>query len=274
MAPLRATLLALMAALAVPAGAHAALLVQTQGPPTVTDHAPDGLLAAGDTFDITQTLANSESSLTGVTGKLTTSTPGVTVTTADANYPDATFGGTTTNSSPFVVAIGAGVACGTNLDFGLEVKAAQGNTTLPLRIETGLAGPLRHSDAADVPRTIPDGSSIASSFDIATPGLVKNLRVHIGRLTHTYDADLRLTLEAPDGTTVTLVDGAGGSGDDFVNTTFATSGPPIAGAGAPFTGTFRAEGDLSQFDGHEQQGTWTLHVSDKLLGDTGTLVSW
>src|SRR3954447_7008803 len=243
MAPLRATLLALMAVLAGPAGAHAALVVQAQGDPSVTEHAPvDGVVAAGDTIDITQTLLNSQSSLTGVTGKLTTSTPGVTVTTQDADYPDAGFGATTTNSSPFVATIGTGVACGTNLDFALDVKAAEGNTTLPLRIETGLAGPLRHSDAADVPRTIPDGSSIASSFDIATPGLVKNLRVHIGRLTHTYDADLRLTLEAPDGTTVTLVDGAGGSGDDFVNTTFATSGPPIAGAGAPFTGTFRAEG--------------------------------
>ena len=274
MAPLRGILLAFTAVLAIPAAAQASLLVDHESTAATEQPTGDGLIGAGDGFALTETLLSSEPALTGVTGHLTSSTPGVTVTGADAPFPDTSFGNTLSNSSPFTLDLGAGVPCGTNIDLSLGLSAAQGSQSIPLTIGTGAAGPLRPFDGIDVPQTIPDGGSIASSFTISQPGLVKNLKIRIGRLNHTYDGDLKLWIEAPDGTTVTLMDRRGSSGDDLVNTVFATSGASIANATPPFTGTFAAEGGLDQLIGHPQQGTWTLHVADEQLSDTGTLVSW
>lgn len=275
MALLRALLVASIVALAAPAGASAALQVETQGAPGVSGPGmADGMLAAGDTFGLVQTLLSSETSLTGVTGRLTSTTPGVSITSDSSGFPDAGFGGTTTNTSAFGISIGSSVVCGTNLDFTLGVTANQGSANLPVTVGTGLAGPFRQVDAVDVPRLIPDGASIVSSFEVGAPGLIKDLRVRIGRITHGYVGDLRLSIEAPDGTTVVLADRQGGSGDDFVNTVFASTGTALTSGAAPFTGTFRAQGDLSVLDGHEQQGTWKLRIADTQLSDAGTLVSW
>lgn len=275
MALLRALFVAAIAALAAPAGASAALQVETQGAPGLSGPGMvDGMLAAGDSFGLVQTLLSSESSLTGVSGRLTTTTPGVTITADSSGFSDAGFGGTTANATPFQISIGPSVACGTKLDFTLGVAANQGTADLPLKVGTGLAGPLRNVDAVDVPRTIPDGGSIVSSFEVGAPGLIKDVRVRIGRITHGYVGDLRLTIEAPDGTTVILADRQGGSGDDFVNTVFASTGTALTAGAAPFTGTFRAQGDLSVLDGRQQQGTWRLRIADTQLSDAGTLVSW
>jgi len=266
---LRWTLPALLLALALPAGAQASLALDPLTTSASEQPAGDGLLGPGDGVSITQTLLSSEPDLTGISGHLTALTPGVTVTGADSALPDVSFGNTTSNSTPFTATIDPSVPCGTNLDFSLGVDAAQGSATIPITVGTGAAGPLRHSDGVDVPQSIPDGGSITSSFTVTQPGLVKNLKITLGRISHTYDGDLKISIEAPDGTTVVLVDRRGSSGDDFVNTTFATSGANIASASAPFTGTFRAEGDLSKLIGHQQQGTWTLHVADMQLSDGG-----
>ena len=273
--PLRWILPALVVALAVPAGAQASLSLEPLTTNAVEQPAGDGLLGPGDGLSLTQTLLSSEPSLTGLSGHLTSQTPGVTVTGADAAFPDVSFGNTTTDGSPFSATIDPSVRCGTNLDFTLGMTADQGTASIPLTIGTGAAGPMRHNDGVDVPQSIPDGGSIASSFTVTQPGLVKNVRITIGRITHTYDGDLKIWIEAPDGTTVTLVDhNSSNDGDDFINTTFALDGANIASATAPFTGTFRAAEDLHKLIGHEQQGTWTLHVADMQLSDTGTLVSW
>ena len=126
-----------------------------------------------------------------------------------------------------------------------------------------------------MPKAINDNSSVTSTFVVGTPGRVKDVRVRIGQIRHSYVGDLRLELIAPDGTSVVLADRRGGSGDDMQNTTFAAAASsPIADASAPFTGTFRPEGDLHALDGRSQQGTWTLKVSDTRAPDTGQLESW
>jgi hypothetical protein len=72
--------------------------------------------------------------------------------------------------------------------------------------------------------------------------------------------------------------GAENSGDNFTNTVFddeAAIGLGGRGSAAPYTGSFRPQGDrLSRFDGKQQQGTWTLRVTDLSAGDTGTLNGW
>ncbi|HMQ49740.1 MAG TPA: proprotein convertase P-domain-containing protein [Saprospiraceae bacterium] len=96
-------------------------------------------------------------------------------------------------------------------------------------------------------------------------------------ITHTWDADMDITLIAPDGvTTLELTSDNGGSGDNFTGTIFADGGGNITSGVAPFTGTFQPEGGTfaAAFAGVDVNGTWTLRVVDDAAGDGGTLNSF
>ena len=110
--------------------------------------------------------------------------------------------------------------------------------------------------------------------EVAGAGAVADVNVYL-EIEHTYTGDLDLFLISPAGTSVELSTDNGGSGDDFGGTTFddeaATS---IIGSVAPFLGAFAPEGLLSDFDGEEGQGTWTLTIDDDFGGDEGVLIAW
>ncbi|MCB2054678.1 MAG: proprotein convertase P-domain-containing protein [Geminicoccaceae bacterium] len=92
---------------------------------------------------------------------------------------------------------------------------------------------------------------------------------------HTWTNDLVIRLTSPAGTSVVLVEREGGSRDDFRNTIFrADAATPIAGASAPFRGTFRPEGDLAALDGGPAEGDWVLEVDDRAPRDGGALNRW
>lgn len=92
---------------------------------------------------------------------------------------------------------------------------------------------------------------------------------------HTYDHDLSVYLVSPSGTTVTLFSHVDGSDDDFTDTTFSDlAGTPIGFGTAPFTGTFRPQGHLSDFANDLINGDWKLRVVDDVGNDSGTLLSW
>lgn len=100
------------------------------------------------------------------------------------------------------------------------------------------------------------------------------------RINHTYDSDLRVTLVAPDGTSLVLLDRIGGSGDNFGAGTTPTTVDDEATQGiwsdsAPFDGRYRLVTEpLSLFDGKNAAGNWVLRVEDLQRKDTGTLVEW
>jgi subtilisin-like proprotein convertase family protein len=96
-------------------------------------------------------------------------------------------------------------------------------------------------------------------------------------LTHTWDADLKIKLRAPDGTYVMLSNNNGGSGDNYTNTCFAMNGSSgLIGAGAaPFTGTFVPNGDINGMNnGQNPNGTWYLCITDEVPADAGNLLSF
>ncbi|RMG79825.1 MAG: hypothetical protein D6707_07460 [Bacteroidetes bacterium] len=96
-------------------------------------------------------------------------------------------------------------------------------------------------------------------------------------ITHTWDSDLDIYLECPDGTQFELSTDNGGSSDNYTNTCFTVNATtPITSGSAPFTGNYLPEGGnlANAFAGCPLNGTWNLVVGDDVGGDDGTLNSW
>ncbi len=104
--------------------------------------------------------------------------------------------------------------------------------------------------------------------------IVTDVNLKIVNVTHTWDSDLRFYLNK--GTTgAMLINFAGGSGDNFINTNLDDSAAtPIASGTAPFTGNFRPYQPLTPFNGLPVDGYWRLTIIDTTSGDTGNLAAW
>jgi subtilisin family serine protease len=121
---------------------------------------------------------------------------------------------------------------------------------------------------------IPDVGTVTSPINVTLNDNVQTIALKVN-ITHTFDADLSLSLVAPNGQTVQLAYRLGGSGDNYTNTVFADSGNKlISAASPPFTGTFKPIQALSSLAGVPALGTWKLVVQDLATGDVGTLVNW
>jgi Zn-dependent metalloprotease/subtilisin-like proprotein convertase family protein len=159
-----------------------------------------------------------------------------------------------------------------------SVACAGGTTRLRSRpFENQLTGPYQFTGSATIPDNSPTGVRIPLTVTGAPEGFfdLRGIRVS---LTHTYDGDLSLYVEAPDGTRVLLSAQNGGAGDNFQNTLFVDSvGARSLSAGvAPFTGTWQAD-DASGFAklrNAPQVGTWNLLVVDGGPADVGTVTAW
>ncbi len=121
----------------------------------------------------------------------------------------------------------------------------------------------------------PDGGTVTTSVvNFAADDVIYDVNVTIN-LNHTYDGDLDIYLEGPDGTRVELSTDNGGTGENFIDTVFDDDAATSIETGtAPFTGSFQPEGSLADFDGMSSMGDWTLEITDDAGGDGGTLNSW
>ncbi|MGB3201377.1 MAG: proprotein convertase P-domain-containing protein [Nodosilinea sp.] len=118
-------------------------------------------------------------------------------------------------------------------------------------------------------------TAVASSIDVANiSGSLQRISVTI-HLVHTYTSDLSISLTAPGGESVRLVGNAGGSGDNFFETTFDDgAGVSIREGIAPFQGTFRPQQPLATLLNGNPNGTWTLQIQDQAFMDGGVLNRW
>ncbi|MEA2468711.1 MAG: hypothetical protein QOJ57_2837, partial [Thermoleophilaceae bacterium] len=81
----------------------------------------DGVVEPGESLDVTETVRNAGgAAATGVNGTLKSLTPGLTVTSPTASYPDVAAGGTASGSAPFRAATGSSLACGVPLSMSLS----------------------------------------------------------------------------------------------------------------------------------------------------------
>lgn len=237
---------------------------------------------------------------TGVSGKLTSTTPGVTITgTGTSAYPNlAAKTGVGNNATPFTFNVASTVPCGQALSFKLTVTytGAGSPVTLSITVPTGKPGTAVTKDYTGAAKPIPDNNAAGVSIPLAVSGFTGNiadLNFKIGGtacttspgattvgLDHPFVGDLVVTLKSPQGTIVTLINQAGGvnnDGNNFCNTVLDDEAlatkliQNVTPAQAPYTGTFRPAGSLSAFDGQKANGTWTLNVSDRAAQDTGNV---
>jgi Zn-dependent metalloprotease/subtilisin-like proprotein convertase family protein len=142
---------------------------------------------------------------------------------------------------------------------------------------------------------IPDNNCTGASNNITVSGYGVNLVNPAGitismNITHTYNGDLRIFLEAPNGDKLGLANGVGGAGDNFTNTVFSDAGATtIPATGAPYTGTYKPSstlfttcsitmnrGTFAVIGGGSinPNGVWKLRAFDQAGVDVGTINSW
>lgn len=134
-----------------------------------------------------------------------------------------------------------------------------------------------HQDAPSVPQALLDYTTVKNELIIEQEGIIVDVNVTID-ISHTYNGDVNVYLVAPDGTRVILVRDLGGNSHNFTNTTFDDSATKaitsITPSQAPFTGSYRPMTPLSELNGLNSAGTWTLEVEDDGPGNQGTLNAW
>ncbi len=112
------------------------------------------------------------------------------------------------------------------------------------------------SPALAIPDRDPQG--IVSQIELTGDGPVRSIEVEID-ITHTYRGDLRVNLVSPEGFVAGLHRMQGSFRDDLKRVFSAATNQDLANLVAA---------------GIAGKGIWTLHVSDNLLRDEGTLNAW
>jgi uncharacterized repeat protein (TIGR01451 family) len=152
-------------------------------------------------------------------------------------------------------------------------------------------GPVTTNFTQSTPVAIPTGPAVVTSTVVvsgAGPYLFDlDLTTNI---THTFAADLDVTLTSPAGTVVTLTTDNGAGNDNVFNGTLWDDDANPAGQ-VPYTtnnglvtdqayvnltlaSPLVPEEAMGAFIGEDPNGTWTITISDDLAGDGGSLDSW
>jgi uncharacterized repeat protein (TIGR01451 family) len=220
-----------------------------------------------------------------ILARLSTTTPGVTVVQAESAYPNMPPGGQGNNLVPFQIYTAPNFICGTPINLVLDVTSNRGTNQFAFRVNSGLIGsPVRYHNNNPMP--LPDLSTNISTISVSGfPGALGKVTVSL-HITHTFIGDLRIYLEGPDGTRVTLSRENGGVGNSYgasctpsgSRTTFDDfANLNITQGSSPFIGTFAPEQPLITFSGRTAaavNGTWRLRIEDRWRFDSGTLHCW
>lgn len=164
-------------------------------------------------------------------------------------------------------------------DVTLQATNSYGSDTITLTdyitVVSGAACPACTTTTQDTDVNLPAPGTYTSIINIPTGGTITDVNVTID-ITHTWDADLDISIISPTGTIVELTSDNGSLGDNYENTVFDMDGVdgPITDGTAPFTGTYIPEGDLSDFNSEDAAGDWVLEVIDDAAGDVGVLNFW
>ncbi len=243
----------------------------------------NGVLEPGEAATVSVMLRASSIPHTGVSAVLTSLTPGITVITGYATWPNLASGVSTQSNAPhFRILVDRTVACLSTANFQLTVTTNEGGPFI-----SNFSRPIGSSlTPTGLPLAITDNSpaGVNSSLSVPTAQILTDVNVRV-RINHTWVGDLKITLTSPMGTTVTLLDRPGvpastfGCSNDNMDVTFDDAATTIlethcAGTNPWFTGSGKPFSLLSAFNGQSSLGNWVLNVSDHAGSDLGTLTSW
>ncbi len=225
----------------------------------------DGIVDPGETVTMPVTLHNiATTSITGISGRLSSDLPaGVRITQEAASFPDLAADASGTSLPPhYRYTVQPDVPCGTRIGFQLAMASSEGDGQTSFQAEVGKS----HADypAAGLPVTIPKKTSVPVTSTVVVPDAFTtkdvNVAVDIG---HGDVGEVIVRLQSPAGTVVTLHNQTG-AGTADITTIYDRQRQPDG------------PGTMTNFDGQQAQGTWTLSIEDLTAGPTraGTLRSW
>jgi len=242
----------------------------------------NGIVEPGELLTLPVTVRASGSQ-TGVSGVLSTTTPGVTILDDTATWPNLLDGQSSPSDAPhFQVVLDPTVACLSQVDFDLSISSNEGGPYLSSFTEDVGQAPA----PGGLPVAIPDNnaSGVTHVFSVAENHVLTDLDVRV-EIAHTFVGDLKIELESPAATRITLLDRPGvpastyGCGNNDMNVTFddASGFDPesyCAGNTPWYVGPAAPVGLLSAFNGESTMGDWKLIVSDNAGADTGSIIDW
>ncbi|MEM6963112.1 MAG: discoidin domain-containing protein [Bacteroidota bacterium] len=118
-------------------------------------------------------------------------------------------------------------------------------------------------------------NTVTSTINVPSGSTITDVNVSTLDISHNWVSDLEITLTSPAGTTVRLIDGICGFQDsidivlDDEGLTYGSIPCPAVGGGA-----YQPLGNLSDFDGENSTGNWTLTITDVFASDGGYLDGW
>ena len=293
------------AALQAAGGVPAAFLGALAAVPTQVAGDGDANIETNEDWSLSIPLQNSGGDdATSITAVLSTTTPGVSIISANSAYPDLTPAASAPNGTAYLFHVDPGFACGQSIDFSLTVTYAGGSSpqTFNLSLNTGSAGAPVTTAYSGAAVPIPDGADLSggnpgapADATLALSGFVANVMdvnlsidgatcsTAVGSATvgidHSFVNDLEITLLSPDGTAVKVIDQTDGSGNNLCQTVLddQSAGPSIQSvvtANAPFTGSFTPNQPLAALRGKSIDGNWLLRAQDFYSQDTGNIRAW
>ncbi len=264
----------------------------------------DSFIEANEEWSVVIPLQNSGGApATAISAVLSTTTAGVTLTSANSTYPDLAVGASANNATTYVFHVGAGLLCGAPIHFVLTASYAGGGLnspqTFPFTQATGAPGTPTAFSYTGPAVPIPDGGDLSGN----NPGAAVQAPVPVSGFTggvydvnlsidgsscsttngsttvgidHSFVNDLQITVRSPAGTPVMVIQNTDGGGNNFCQTLLddQSAGPSIqsvVSANAPFTGSFTPNQPLAGFKGENPNGTWNLQAQDFFSLDTGNI---
>jgi subtilisin-like proprotein convertase family protein len=129
------------------------------------------------------------------------------------------------------------------------------------------------------PLPILDVTTQSSTIAVAGLGTYLDKVTLYTQITHTYGADLDITLTSPAGTVVKVTTDNGGSFDNVYGATLFDPGSTVNITDYVFVNLVAApvlgpEGSFENFVGQDPNGVWTLTITDDLGADVGNMSRW
>lgn len=222
--------------------------------------------------------------MTGVSAVLSANTANVMINQPYSTFADVPASGNSTNTTAFQISTLPGLACGSDINLQLAVTtASHGSFIVPITLQSGLPSTTAVRYDNTTVTNVPDIGTIESTNTVAawSGGPLTKIAVSLW-LVAPWDADLNLTLIAPNGASVDLSSGNGaganfgtGTGDASRTTFDDDAATSITAGTPPFVGTFRPEGSLASLLSGSAIGDWRLRIQDSFgSGSPDTLRAW